>query len=246
MFWTVPLSVIRSFLLYTQQLCMSYRFCWQLVSKLSAKRRNCLKREEFYSKNKFEALVHLVGFIIRIYRDPWSPKCQMCIYYFIEVLINTIIYLTVWSTVMTTYTTYFSIQKPCDSAHTVIVALNSVTQLMFLCRSHVMLYVHHELNLFMLLKPVSWFRRLKEIEIWFNWYAVMQCSTQCRLLDTQVLHIGLLSSWRQVAVYQTVNLIFTAAVVSAGARSSTSPRTSGSHSHGDAASVGAVDLCCCQ
>ena len=27
-------------------------------------RRNCLKHVEFYSKNKFEKLVHLVGFII--------------------------------------------------------------------------------------------------------------------------------------------------------------------------------------
>jgi len=27
--------------------------------------RNCLKHEEFHSKNKFEKLVHLVGFIIR-------------------------------------------------------------------------------------------------------------------------------------------------------------------------------------
>jgi len=26
--------------------------------------RNCLKHAEFYSKNKFEKLVHLVGFII--------------------------------------------------------------------------------------------------------------------------------------------------------------------------------------
>jgi len=29
--------------------------------------RNCLKHIEFYSKNKFEKLVHLVGFIIRMY-----------------------------------------------------------------------------------------------------------------------------------------------------------------------------------
>jgi hypothetical protein len=28
--------------------------------------RNCPKRVEFYSKNKFEKLIHLVGFIIRI------------------------------------------------------------------------------------------------------------------------------------------------------------------------------------
>ena len=31
--------------------------------------RNCPKHVEFYSKNKFEKLVHLVGFIIRIYHD---------------------------------------------------------------------------------------------------------------------------------------------------------------------------------
>jgi len=29
---------------------------------------------EFYSKNKFEKLVDLVGFIIRIYHDAWSPE----------------------------------------------------------------------------------------------------------------------------------------------------------------------------
>ena len=32
---------------------------------------------EFYSKNKFEKLVHLVGFIIRIYHDVRSPECQI-------------------------------------------------------------------------------------------------------------------------------------------------------------------------
>ena len=32
------------------------------------------KHVEFYSKNKFEKLVHLVGFIIRIYQDARSPE----------------------------------------------------------------------------------------------------------------------------------------------------------------------------
>jgi hypothetical protein len=32
---------------------------------------------EFYSKNKFEKLVQLVGFIIRMYHDAWSPERQM-------------------------------------------------------------------------------------------------------------------------------------------------------------------------
>jgi len=33
--------------------------------------RNCPKHVKFYSKNKFEKLVHPVGFIIRIYHDAW-------------------------------------------------------------------------------------------------------------------------------------------------------------------------------
>ena len=35
------------------------------------------KHVEFYSKNKFEKMVHLVGFIIRIYHDARSSECQM-------------------------------------------------------------------------------------------------------------------------------------------------------------------------
>ena len=39
--------------------------------------RNCPKHVEFYSKNKFEKLVHLVGIIIRIYHDARSPERQI-------------------------------------------------------------------------------------------------------------------------------------------------------------------------
>jgi len=38
--------------------------------------RNCPNYVEFYSKNKFEKLVHLVGFIVRIYHDAWPSECQ--------------------------------------------------------------------------------------------------------------------------------------------------------------------------
>ena len=38
--------------------------------------RNCPKHAECYSKNKFEKLVYLFGFIIRIYHDARSPECQ--------------------------------------------------------------------------------------------------------------------------------------------------------------------------
>ena len=39
-------------------------------------RRNCPKHVDFYSKNKFEKLVHLVGFIIRFSHDARSPERQ--------------------------------------------------------------------------------------------------------------------------------------------------------------------------
>ena len=100
MFQTVPLSIIRSFSLYTQQQWyMSYWFADSSRAgsgrKLSANlydihyccvyseklpddgQRNCLKHVEFYSKNKFEKLVHIVGFITRIYHDVLSPECQI-------------------------------------------------------------------------------------------------------------------------------------------------------------------------
>jgi len=53
MFRTVPLPIIRNFSLYTQQWFMSYRFADSV--------------REFYSKNKFDKLVHLVGFITRMF-----------------------------------------------------------------------------------------------------------------------------------------------------------------------------------
>jgi len=39
--------------------------------------RNCPKHVEFYSKNKFEKLVQLVGFIVRIYDNARSPELQI-------------------------------------------------------------------------------------------------------------------------------------------------------------------------
>jgi len=82
MFRTVPLPIIRSFWMYTQQWYMSYSFADSL-RKLSAGhipllcaqwktpdgQRNCPKNVESHSKNKLEKLVHLVGFIIRIYTN---------------------------------------------------------------------------------------------------------------------------------------------------------------------------------
>ena len=66
MFRTVPLSLTRTFSLYTQQNCMTYTIAvrtvknsWWWTEELSEICRD-------FSKNKFEKLVHLVGFIIRI------------------------------------------------------------------------------------------------------------------------------------------------------------------------------------
>ena len=40
-------------------------------------RRNCPKHVEFYSKNKLEKMLHVVGFIIRIYHDARSAERQI-------------------------------------------------------------------------------------------------------------------------------------------------------------------------
>ena len=85
MFRTVPLSIIRSFSLYTQQWYMSYRLADSLRAGsgrncscvLILLASNCPKRLEFYSKNKFAKSVHLVGFIIRIYNDARSRERQI-------------------------------------------------------------------------------------------------------------------------------------------------------------------------
>ena len=71
MFRKVPLSIIRSFSLYIQQWYMSYN------KRAGSGQRNCPKHVEFYSKNKFEKLVHLVGVTIRIYHDGRSPERQI-------------------------------------------------------------------------------------------------------------------------------------------------------------------------
>jgi len=43
--------------------------------------RNCPKHVVFYSKNKFDKLVHLFGLIIRIYHDARSPEPQIHTFY---------------------------------------------------------------------------------------------------------------------------------------------------------------------
>ena len=82
MFRTVPLSIIRSLAQYTQHnlydlyllLCTQYLI-------LDDGQRNCPKHVEFYSKNKFEKLVHLVGFNIRLYHHARSPERQTIRYF---------------------------------------------------------------------------------------------------------------------------------------------------------------------
>jgi len=107
MFQTVPLSIIRSFSLYTQQcyiyvskpVCHIPLLCVQWKTPDDGQ-RNCLKHVEFYSENKFEKLVYLAGFIIRIHHDIRSPEHQIhnvtfrwffCLTYFCFIL--TLLYL---------------------------------------------------------------------------------------------------------------------------------------------------------
>jgi len=67
---------------------MSYRFAHKLSAKLYDiisllgvqwktpvdEQRNCPKHVEFYSKNKFAKLVHLVSFIIRAYTHEFCAQ----------------------------------------------------------------------------------------------------------------------------------------------------------------------------
>ena len=104
MFRTVPLSIIRNFSLYTQEWYICHTACEQdqdgtAVPSWSCSQgdskpvwhipllcvqwktpdngqRNCPKHVEFDSKNKFEKLVNIVGFIIIIYDDAPSPELQ--------------------------------------------------------------------------------------------------------------------------------------------------------------------------
>jgi len=125
MFRTVPLSIFRSFSLYTLQWYMSHMFAGSLragsgqnsiliLLQAASKpvwhillqcvqwktpedgQRNCPKHVEFYSKNKFEKLLHLVGFIIRIYHDAPSPERQNCLilvaFFFLILLLRVVIF----------------------------------------------------------------------------------------------------------------------------------------------------------
>ena len=89
MFQTVPLSII-SFSQDQDGTAVPSWSCSQAVNKpvwhiplLCVQwktpddgHRNCPKHVEFYYQNKFEKLVHLVGFIIIIYHDARSPERQ--------------------------------------------------------------------------------------------------------------------------------------------------------------------------
>jgi len=78
MFRAVHLSIIRGFSLHTHQWYMSVKPVWHIPllcvqwNTPDDGQRNCPKYVELYSKNKFEKLVHPVGFIIR----RWSFRCS--------------------------------------------------------------------------------------------------------------------------------------------------------------------------
>jgi len=62
---------------------MTYTIAVCTVKTPDDGQRNYPKHVEFYSKNKFENLLLLVGFIMRIYHDARSPERQKkyCLFY---------------------------------------------------------------------------------------------------------------------------------------------------------------------
>jgi len=95
MTYTIAVFIMKNSWWWTEELSETCSFpsrsCSQDVSRLvwhipllcvqwktaDDGQRNCPKRVEFYSKNKFEKLVHLVGFIVIIYHDARSPERQI-------------------------------------------------------------------------------------------------------------------------------------------------------------------------
>ena len=68
MFRTVRPSIIRLFFtVHAENLYDIYHCCVYSEKTPDDGQRNCPKHVEFYSKNKFEKLVHLVGFIMRFF-----------------------------------------------------------------------------------------------------------------------------------------------------------------------------------
>jgi hypothetical protein len=131
MFRTVPLSIIRIFSLCTQQWYMSYRFadslragsgsilillasCQHILYDIHGipllciqwktpddGQRNCPKYVDVHSMNKFEKLVHLVGFIIRKF---------IMMHGNMNVSLSLLFYLNVYCNTWSFLCTYFLIQ----------------------------------------------------------------------------------------------------------------------------------------
>ena len=51
--------------------------CWTPDDGQRERERDSPKHAEFHSKDKFEKLVHVVGFVITIYHDARSPGHQI-------------------------------------------------------------------------------------------------------------------------------------------------------------------------
>ena len=64
------------FTVHTPNLYDIYHCC-VYSEKLLIMDRGTVRNMQFYSKSKFEKLVHLVGFIIRIYHDARCPERQI-------------------------------------------------------------------------------------------------------------------------------------------------------------------------
>jgi hypothetical protein len=101
MFRTVPLSIIRRF--------------WHIPLVCAQSKtpddgqRNCPKHVEFYSKSKFEELLYLVGFIIKIYHVSRSSERQSIFLYFwalIHIYISTVNGINIKRCVIKRHTVY--------------------------------------------------------------------------------------------------------------------------------------------
>ena len=129
-----------SFLKLAQVLCrkavsVTCMYCCVYNARLLMMDRETVRNmQELYSKNKFEKLVHLVGFIVRIYHDARSSECQMRA----NLLVSTFYYsqniFNHYSTMVTLCTAVRNIKFNACSLHSAFIRFFTILQnLLFPC-----------------------------------------------------------------------------------------------------------------
>ena len=79
-FWNRTLHVSDSISVHNQKSSTVHTAMVYVIQVMLLLASGIRMELDSYPKNKFEKLVLLVGFIIRIYHDAWSSECRPCVF----------------------------------------------------------------------------------------------------------------------------------------------------------------------